>query len=129
MHNQAETLFFLSSISSSSCILKDYILKKGSFYSLRDAGINKPTFSFHLSECHLKGISLNLPKGFFWGFPGAPVGKEPACNSGDSGLIPGSRRSPGEGGGNPLQYSCLGNAVDRGAWWATVHGVTRVDMT
>ena len=48
-------------------------------------------------------------------------GKESACNAGDVGLIPGWGRSPGQGSGNPLQYSCLGNPVDRGAWWATIH--------
>ena len=56
-------------------------------------------------------------------------GKESTCSAGDSGdggLIPGSERSPGEGNGNPLQYSCLKNPMDRGAWWATVHGVVRV---
>ena len=53
------------------------------------------------------------------------VGKEPACNSADPGWIPGSGRSPGEGTGNPLQYSCLENSIDRGAWQATVHGVTK----
>ena len=52
-------------------------------------------------------------------------GKESACNAGDSGSIPGSGRSPGEGSGNPLQYSCLGNPMDRGAWHATVHGVEK----
>ena len=46
-------------------------------------------------------------------------------NAGDAGLIRGLGRSPGEGNGNPLQYSCLGNPRDRGAWWATVHGVTK----
>ena len=46
-------------------------------------------------------------------------------NAGDSGSIPGSGRSPGEGNGNPFQYSCLENSMDRGAWWATVHGVTK----
>ena len=51
--------------------------------------------------------------------------KEPACNAGDLGLIPGSGRSPGEGNGNPLQYSCLKNPKDRGAWWAIVRGVTK----
>ena len=51
--------------------------------------------------------------------------KESDCNSGDMGLIPGSRRSPGEGNGNPLQYSCLENPMDRGTWWATIHGVTK----
>ena len=56
---------------------------------------------------------------------GSSGGKEFACKAGDLGLIPGSGRSPGEGNGNPLQYSCLGNSMDRGAWEATVHGVTQ----
>ena len=57
-------------------------------------------------------------------------GKESACNARDIGSVPGLGISTGEGNGNPLQYSCLGNPVDRGAWWATVHGVTRkLDMT
>ena len=56
-------------------------------------------------------------------FTGGPDGKEFVCNATDPGSIPGSRRSPGEGNGNPLQYSCLGNPMDRGARWATVHGV------
>ena len=54
----------------------------------------------------------------------------PHSNAGDVGSIPGSGRSPGEGNGNPLQYSCLGNPMDRGVWWATVHGVPKEsDMT
>ena len=57
--------------------------------------------------------------------PGGSDGKESACNAGDLGLSPGSGRSPGEGNGNPLQYSGLENSMDRGAWWATVHGVTK----
>ena len=52
-------------------------------------------------------------------------GKEHACNAGDLGSIPGSERSPGEGNGNPLQYSCLENAMDRRAWGATVHGILK----
>ena len=52
-------------------------------------------------------------------------GKESSANSGDVGLMPRSGRSPGEGNGYPLQYSCLGNPVDQGAWWATIHGVTK----
>ena len=55
-----------------------------------------------------------------------PAVKETSCNAGDPSLIPGSGRSPGEGNGNQFQYSCLGNPMDRGAWWATVHGVSRV---
>ena len=61
---------------------------------------------------------------FIHSFPGGSDGKESACNAGDPGLIPGSGRSPGEGNGNPLQYSCLENLIDRGAWQAMVHGVT-----
>ena len=58
--------------------------------------------------------------------PPSSVGKESACNAGDLGSSPGSRRSPGEGNGNPLQFSCLENPMDKGAWRATVHGVARV---
>ena len=54
------------------------------------------------------------------------VGKQSACNAGDTGSIPGSGRSPQEGNGSPLQYSCLENPMDRGFWQATVHGVRRV---
>ena len=59
------------------------------------------------------------------GFPNSSVGKESACNVGDPGSIPGSGRSPGEGNGYPLQYSCLENPKDRGAWWAAVYGVAQ----
>ena len=58
-------------------------------------------------------------------FPDSSVGKESACSAGDPGSIPGSGRSSGEGNGKPL-YFRLENPTDRGAWWATVHGVTRV---
>ena len=59
------------------------------------------------------------------GSPGGVVVKNPPASAGDAGLIPGSRRSTGEGNGNPLYYSCLGNRMDRGTWWATVHGVAK----
>ena len=59
------------------------------------------------------------------GFPGSLDGKVSAYNVGDPGSIPGSGRSPGEGNGNPLQYSCLENPMDRGAWWASVCGVAK----
>ena len=60
-----------------------------------------------------------------WGFPAGSDSKESTCNSGDLGLIPGSGRPPGVGHGNPLQYSCLGNSMDRGAQWATVHRIIK----
>ena len=65
-------------------------------------------------------------------FPGDAVVKNPPANAGDTrnmGSIPGLGRSPGVGNGYPLQYSCLRNPMDRGAWWVTVHGVTESDMT
>ena len=60
------------------------------------------------------------------GFPCSLVGKESACTAGDPDSIPGLGRFPGEGNSNPLQYSCLENPMDRGAWQATVYGVARV---
>ena len=62
------------------------------------------------------------------GFPGGSMGKESTCSAGDDGdlgLITESGRSPGEGNGNPLQYSCLESPMDRGAWRVTIHGVTK----
>ena len=59
------------------------------------------------------------------GFPGGSEVKASACNAEDLGLIPESERSPGEGNGNPLQYSCLENPMDGRAWWATVHWVAK----
>ena len=59
------------------------------------------------------------------GFPGGSEVKASACNAGDLGSIPGLGRSPGEGNGNPLQYSCLENPMDGGAWWATIHRVAK----
>ena len=72
------------------------------------------------------GSAINAVRGL----PQWLSGKESACNAGDPGSIPGAGKSPGGGYGNPLQYSCLENPMDRGAWWATVHGVTtESDMT
>jgi len=68
-----------------------------------------------------KGLLLFV----YEGFHGGSDSKESACNEGDPSLIPGSGRSPGKGNGYPLQYSSLENSVDRGPWWATVHGVTK----
>ena len=63
--------------------------------------------------------------GSLMGFPGGPDGKAPVCNVGDLGSIPGLGRSPGEGNGTTIQYPCLENPMDGGAWWATVHGVAK----
>ena len=73
---------------------------------------------------HFHFLSKGGPK-YILGFPDSSVGKESACNAGDPGSIPGSRRSPGGEHGNPLQYSLLENPIDSGTWWAVVHGVTK----
>ena len=88
--------------------------------------------SRHLPDPGIEPMSLTSPAlaGKFLttaplGFLRGSDGKESVCNAGDLGLIPGSRRSPGEGNDYPLQYSCLKNSMDRGAWGATVHGVAK----
>ena len=84
-------------------------------------------------------MNLGIPNHCSWGkhrirllpaselkkLPGGLNGKASACNVEDPGSIPGSGRSPGEGNGNPLQYSCLENSIHGGAWWAKVHGATK----
>ena len=71
-------------------------------------------------QCWSAFYNLQLVFPVCWGFPDGSTGKESACNAGDLGLVSRSGRSPGEGNGNPLQYSCLKNPMDRGAWWVTV---------
>ena len=79
-------------------------------------------------NCDLRGVFLHQnfkPEIWTFGFSGGSDGKESACNAGDPDLIPGLQRSPGEGNGYPFQHSCLENSMDRGAWWATVHGTMK----
>ena len=77
--------------------------------------------------CHI--YSIHSIRSVLDSFPYSSIGKESACSAGGLGLIPGLGRSPGEGNGNPLQYSCLESLLDRGAWQATVHGLQELDMT
>ena len=72
-----------------------------------------------LCQCYWRSLTTGV------GFRGGSDGNESACYAGDPGLIPGLGRLPGEGNGNALQYSCLENSMDRGAWWATVPGVIK----
>ena len=74
----------------------------------------------------VRSLVRELRSHMLLGFPGGSDGEESACNVGDLGSIPGLGRSPGGGYSNPHQYSCLENPMDRGAWWATVHGSQRV---
>ena len=73
--------------------------------------------------CH-SSSTVYIALTFYLGFPGGSDSKESACNAGNTGSIA-VGRSPGEGNGNPLQYGCLENFMDRGAWWPVVHGVTK----
>ena len=77
----------------------------------------------------LNVLRFRLTSGMLMGFPGGSEDKASACNAGDPGSIPGLGSFPGEGNGNPLQYSCLENPMDRGPWRATVHGVAKSDTT
>ena len=84
------------------------------------------------SKCHAGrdwGSDNGIINTAVWVFPGVSAVKNLPASAGDLGSIPGSGRSPGEGNGNPVQYSCLGHPMDRGAWWATVHGVTKESDT
>ena len=85
--------------------------------------MQKTGFNCWVRKFPLKRDRLPIP--VFLGFPGGSDGKESACNAGDLGSIPGLERSPGEGNNYPLQYSGLENSMDRGAWQATIHGVTK----
>ena len=91
--------------------------------------MNRTAFAVSNRFWNMLSIFNFLKVFFYLGFPCGSDSKESACNVGDPGLIPGSGRSPGEGKSNQLQYSCLGNPMDRGAWRATVHAVTELDTT
>ena len=94
-------------------------------------GFRKCLWTFPCDGCregYVAGIidPWQLPRGSAsMGFPSGSEVKVSACNAGDLGSVPRLGRSPGEGNGNPLQSSCLENPMDRGAWWATVHGVAK----
>ena len=91
----------------------------GVIYCIAQETLGLSFYSFFSSH------ALIAFKQYFWGFPGGSVVQNLSANAGDVSWIPGSGRSPGVGNGNPLQYSYLGNPMDRGAWWAAVHGVTK----
>ena len=109
------------------------------FSSLFRSSVHSAVFyNFHCIhvwtvQAHLYIFGLYFPLNTYYqpymDFPGSSAVKNLPANAGIAGSISGSGRSPGEGNGNPLQYSCLGNPMDRGAWWPTVHGVAESDRT
>ena len=105
------------------CVL---ICKMGMILLLPERAVVR--LSYMRSEKHCVSAPLHPVCGHTqWpsGFSGGSGVKTPRASAGDMGWIPGSERSPGKGNGNPLQYSCLGNPMDRGAWWALVHSVAK----
>ena len=103
----------------SSPLYRNYFLLK----VISDICVSKSCIK--LSVLILSTSRINSHFSSFWGFPGGSEDKASACNEGDLGSIPGLGQSPGEGNGNSLQYSCLENPMDRGAWRATVHRVSK----
>ena len=117
-------------IKSSSHIQSGMCIQSGTYellISLRIINMHLPVPANLYSDLILNMlviIVIIIIAGLRWWLSG----KESSCNVGDSGSIPGSGRSPRGGLGNPLQYSCLENPVDRGAWWTIVHGITKSQM-
>ena len=96
--------------------------------SLSDMDVKIATSSLSMHKTFRVRLKFLITFPRILGFPGSSMVKNPPANSGDArdiGSIPRWGRSPGEGNGNPLQYSCLENPMERGAWWATVHVVTK----
>ena len=131
----------LAEISSAASVLTSFIFCL-SPPGTKDLPLIRTAYSVLASSEHLPLSSLSVSRdhteqacspcscelGFSsgeLGFPGGTVVKNPPANAGEAGLLPGLGRSPGVGNGNPFQYSCLENFSGRGAWWPTVHGVTR----
>ena len=102
------------------------VFSQGYFIILNSSGQNNPYKAKGNMMWSDAKLWLNNSLNLFMSFPHSSVSKESACSAGDLGSIPGSGRSPGEGTGNPLQYSCLENPLDRGAWQITVPGIARV---
>ena len=93
--------------------------------SRNKAGRSKGNFFFEFYFLKFYILKFLMDMFTFMGFPGTLAIKNLPAKVGDLGSMPGFRRSPGGRNGNPLQYSCLGNHMDRGAWWAAVHGVAK----
>ena len=102
------------------------VFTQGYFIIFNSSGQNNPYKAKGNMTWLDAKLWLNNSFNLFISFPLSSVSKESACNAGDPGSIPGSGKSPGDRNGNPLQYSCLENPLDRGAWQVTVHGIARV---
>ena len=117
VHGGTESVIRGGRLEGQISFLPAYFLRRGLEHTCNVFVLKKKCpqrcFGMHCSIC------------YYLNFPGGSDGKVSAYNAGDPGSILGSGRSAGEGNGNPLQYSCLGNSMDRGAWEATLHGVAK----
>ena len=102
------------------CILSPCFFNLNAEYIMRNAGLEGTQAGIKIARRNINNLRYAD-----YTFPGGLTDKESTCNVGDLGLIPGSGKSPGEGNGNPLQYSCLENPMDRAVWKVTVHGAAK----
>ena len=104
-------------------------VRKEQFRGLKPPTLEGPQDSVATVDLVVRQPRFGLGFNIDWASPVAQTVKKSACNAGDQGSVPGWGRSPGEGNGNPLQYSCLENSIDRGAWRATVHRIAKSQDT
>ena len=122
IHTQSALCRSHTGDSTNSCLK---IFRKKNFQEVSRSNLNLLHTDGYLHSICIAFTAIYIAFMLYWGFPGGSEVKASACNVGDLCSIPRSGRSPGEGSGNPLQYSFLENPMDRGAWWATIHGVTK----
>ena len=107
------------------CILSPCLFNLYAEYIMWNAGVDKAQAGIKITGRNINNLRYADGNSLMEDFSGGSDGKESACKAGDPGLIPGSERSPEEGKGNPLQYSCLEHCMDRGAWRAAIQGVAK----
>ena len=111
-----------------SCL--GYPMDRGAWWATVNGITESQTqLSMHTCKVQILSVYISLQRAVCWGFPGGSVVKNPSANAADTGSIPGSERSPGEGNGNLLQYSGLGNPLHTGPWLVTVYGVAKESDT
>ena len=121
-----KSIIFYPSLLPANLLAMDYGFNGHEFEKTLGDSKGQRSLACCSSWGHKESDTTKMSTGNLRGFPGDSGGKESACNAGDPGLIPGLGRFPGERNGYPIQYSCLENSMDRGAWWAAVHGVARI---
>ena len=122
-HNLGDTIKVTENSTSSSPL--PHLVTCSSPHVDAGSSPDMETFPYSLQKAVIWVESFRTQSSLRMDFPSGSDSEVSAYNAGSPGLIPGLGRCPGEGNGNPLQYSCLENSMDGGAWWATVHGITK----